>query len=203
MSKYKGRKKKDNRSLITSMILIGAGLIIISIISFVLLSKPEPTKSTTSSESRSSGQPSAIPVVVNFPAPDLTLKDLEGVPISLDSYQGRVILVNNWATWCPPCKAEMPTLQAYYDAHRDQDFMLVAVNAGDGTTKIKSFVDDYGLTFDVLADPAMKTLEAFRTDGLPSSFVIDETGTVRLAWTGMISQEMLEKYVTPILEEKQ
>lgn len=203
MTKYKGRKKKHNRSFTAPMILIGAGLIIVSIISFVLLSKPKHDKSTASSGDSSQDQYSAIPVTVNFSAPDLTLKDLQGTPIPLDSYRGRVILVNNWATWCPPCKAEMPTLQAYYDAHKDQDFMLVAVNAGDSTSKIQSFVEDYGLTFDVLADPAMKTLDAFHNDGLPSSYLIDETGTVRLAWTGMISREMLEKHVTPILEEQQ
>jgi len=144
---------------------------------------------------------SAVPVAVNFAAPELRLTDLQGRPVSLSDYRGRVVLVNNWATWCPPCKAEMPTLQEYFEEHRHQNFTIVAIEAGEPAAEVAAFVQQYGLTFPVWLDPAQEATSAFRNPGLPSSYVIDADGMVRLAWTGAISREMLEKFVTPLLEE--
>jgi thiol-disulfide isomerase/thioredoxin len=110
-------------------------------------------------------------------------------------------LVNNWATWCPPCKAEMPTLETYFKKHNDQGFTIVAIEAGSPPEDVSRFASDYGLTFPVWPDPDERAMDAFRTDTLPSSYVVDRSGTVRLAWMGAISDEMLEKYVTPLLEE--
>jgi cytochrome c biogenesis protein CcmG, thiol:disulfide interchange protein DsbE len=140
-------------------------------------------------------------VEVSYPAPELSLTDLEGKPVSLQDLQGTVVLVNNWATWCPPCKAEMPTLQAYFEEHRKKGFTIVAIDAGDPVAEIVEFVQEYGLTFPVWPDASMKSIAAFRNPGLPSSYVIDRGGTVRLAWAGAVSREMLEKYVTPLLKE--
>ena len=180
------------------MFFIGLGLILLGIVGFILWPKPDQGNSTPVS---SSATGSLIPAEVNFPAPQLTVSDLNGNPVSLVDYRGQVILVNNWATWCPPCKAEMPELQAYYEAHSDQGFKVVAIDAGDAAAEVKQFVQEYELTFDVLSDVHMHSLAAFRNSSLPSSYVIDDTGTVRLAWTGAIDREMLEKYVSPLLED--
>jgi peroxiredoxin len=198
MSKYKRSKSKRKKSQsIIPWILIGSGVIIISVLAFFLWPK---SNQTTQAEPETRGGFSAIPIEVNFPAPDVTVSDLDGNPVSLSDYRGQVILLNNWATWCPPCKAEMPTLQAYYEDHHHQDFMIVAIEAGDSIPNVASFVDYFGLTFDVLADPTTATLTAFRNGSLPNSYVIDENGIVRLAWTGAISREVLEEHVTPLLE---
>jgi len=95
----------------------------------------------------------------------------------------------------------MPTLQAYFSEHRDEGFVLLAVEAGDPVPEVTEFVESYQLTFPILLDPSNLALRAFRNDSLPSSYVIDRQGTVRLAWTGPISLEMLERYVTPLVEE--
>jgi len=94
----------------------------------------------------------------------------------------------------------MPTLQAYYEAHREQGFVIVAIEDGEPVNEVAKFVTEYGLTFPVWPDPKWVATTAFRTDSLPTSFVIDRAGTVRLTWTGAISREMLEKYVTPMLQ---
>ncbi|MFM8426640.1 MAG: TlpA family protein disulfide reductase, partial [Chloroflexota bacterium] len=138
---------------------------------------------------------------VDFPAPGLALENVSGAAESLKDFRGRVVLVNNWATWCPPCKAEMPSLQKYYAAHQEEGFTLVAINAGDGKPEVDKFVSDYGLTFNVWLDPDGAALNAFKNGNLPNSYVLDRTGTVRYAWTGEISYEMLEKYVTPVIQE--
>jgi len=118
---------------------------------------------------------------------------------SLADYRQNVVLVNNWATWCPPCRAEMPTLQAYYEAHKDQGFTLLAIEAGDPPGQVAQFVQAYGLTFNVWLDADKAALVAFKNPNLPNSYVIDRAGMVRYAWTGAIRRAMLEKYVTPLL----
>lgn len=182
------------------MFLIGIGLITLSIVGFLMWPGTNQSEAETQAPATRSEGPSSIPISVEYPAPALTIIDLEGRPVSLQDYLGKVILVNNWATWCPPCKAEMPALQEYYEAHKDQGFMIVAIEAGDEPSSIKQFVDEYSLTFDVLADPNMLALAVFRNDGLPNSYVIDREGVVRLAWTGAISLSMLETHLTPLLE---
>lgn len=148
--------------------------------------------------------PSVVPVQVNFASPKLNLTDIRGDTRSLSDHQGQVVLVNLWATWCPPCKAEMPTLQAYHDKYADSGFTVIAVNDGDPAEDVRQFVKEYGLTFPVWLDPTYSaTEEAFKTMNLPSSFVIDRGGTVRLFWVGEINMKNLEKYVTPIIKEKQ
>jgi cytochrome c biogenesis protein CcmG, thiol:disulfide interchange protein DsbE len=144
---------------------------------------------------------SAVPQKVGYPAPQLSLTDLEGNQVTFENLRDKVVLVNNWATWCPPCRAEMPTLEAYYQAHIDKGFTLVAVDSGEPAEVVARFVEDYSLTFPIWLDPGAKALRAFRNNSLPSSYVIDREGVIRLTWTGAISRDMLEKHVTPLLEE--
>lgn len=181
-----------------ALIMIGSGLILLGVMAALLLSRPSQTIPVAKD---SSSEPSAIPLRTASPAPALELNDLQGQPVSLLDYRGGWLLVNNWATWCPPCKAEMPTLQAFYEAHRQQNFELVAIEAGGAVEDVARFVDQYQLKFTVWPDPEEKVYQAFRNVSLPSSWLIDPAGQIRLTWTGAISREMLENYVTPLLEE--
>jgi cytochrome c biogenesis protein CcmG/thiol:disulfide interchange protein DsbE len=192
--KKKTKRRKTDRSRVLALALVGSGLLIIGAVALIMLPKPGASP-------QAGGVRSAIPVAVEFPAPELALKDLQGKEVSLEDYRGQVVLVNNWATWCPPCKAEMPTLQAYYDAHRDQGFTIVAVEAGGPLFEVNDFVSRASLTFPIWTDPDNQSLVAFRNQSLPNSYLIDRDGTVRLAWTGAISRDMLEQHVTPILED--
>ncbi len=145
---------------------------------------------------------SAIPVKVNSPAPKLNLTDTTGKPVSLQDYLGQVVLVNLWATWCPPCKEEMPALEAFYRKYKDDGFVIVAINDGDPAADVLQFVDEYELSFPVWLDPTyIATEQAFKTLNLPSSFVIDRNGTIVLSWVGGIDRKTLEKYVPTIIKE--
>ncbi len=177
------------------LLVIGAGLILVALAAFLSL-----PKQNASGQAADLSAASAIPAEVNFPVPAVEIADLQGKPVALSDFSGQVILYNAWATWCPPCKQEMPTLQAYYEAHKDQGFVIVAIEDGEPADEVANFVAEYGLTFPVWPDPKWAATTAFRTDSLPTSFVIDRAGTVRLTWTGAISREMLEKYVTPMLQ---
>ncbi|OGO41331.1 MAG: hypothetical protein A2W36_04615 [Chloroflexi bacterium RBG_16_58_14] len=183
---------KSNTPRIAGMVLIGAGLLVLGVVALVALPRPDIL---------ASDELSAIPVEVDYPAPELNLNDLQGNPVSLADHLGQVVLVNNWATWCPPCKAEMPALQAYYRDYREQGFTIIAIDAGETKEDVDAFVISYNLTFPVWLDPTQVATVVFRNPGLPSSYVIDREGGVRLAWTGAISHKMLEKYVTPLVEE--
>lgn len=142
-----------------------------------------------------------LPAAADYPAPPLALTDLQGRTVSLEDYLGQVVLVNNWATWCPPCRAEMPELQAYYEDHLEQGFVVVAIESGGTAEQVGDFVRQYGLTFPVWLDPQGAALTAFRNFNLPSSYVIARDGTVRMSWTGAIDRATLEEYLTPLLEE--
>jgi peroxiredoxin len=176
------------------MMLVGAGLVVFGIAGFIILSGQTSGQNVRA-------ELAATPAQVNFAAPKLALQDLQGNPVSLSDLLGQVVLVNNWATWCPPCKEEMPVLQAYYEAHRQQGFTLVAIEAGEAVTEVAEFAINYGLTFPVWPDPEQKALAAFKQLTLPSSYVIDRSGIVRLAWVGPIDQASLEQHVTPLIEE--
>lgn len=117
---------------------------------------------------------------VDHVAPDFTLPDLEGNQISLSTYKGKVVLLNFWATWCPPCRLEMPTMEKAYRQYRDKGFEVVAVSVDAGPkSSVKSFLRELGLSFQVLLDPDMETLRAFRGFSLPTTVVIDRQGVIR------------------------
>ncbi len=193
------KRQSGSKSQGMALFLIGAGLLVLGFVGLLLL--PRPQTAGASSNQGAAGPPSSIPAPVNYPAPALELNDLDGQAVSLADYAGQVVLVNNWATWCPPCKAEMPILKAYFEAHRHQDFTLIGIEAGESPEEVSAFAAQYELTFPVWPDPTQKAVQVFRNGSLPNSYLIDRSGMVRLAWTGAISREMLEKYVTPLLEE--
>lgn len=196
MASQRSRSPKQSaRKQVLPLVLIGVGLLMFGIVAFILMPKEAPAASQNDSEG------SVTPAEVNFAAPVLELNDLKGQPVSLSDYRGQVVLVNNWATWCPPCKAEMPVLQQYYEEHKDQGFTLIAIEAGEPVQEVADFAESYQLSFPVWPDPNQKALAAFRQFTLPNSFVIDRSGSVRLAWLGAINLAALEKYVTPLIEE--
>ena len=199
MAKYtKYRQQGSNKKSPLPLILVGVGLIVIAF-AFVLLI---PRTGDDASSAAAPGEiPASIPGEMNYPAPSLELTDMQDQTVSLADYQGRWVLVNNWATWCPPCRAEMPELNAYYEAHKDDGFVLIGISSGDTKTQIEDFIQEFGLSFPMWQDPTSASLRAFRMDYLPSSFVIDPSGTVRLAWTGAVSLATLETYVTPLLND--
>ncbi len=184
--KREQQKRSTTLAVVTGLVLIGLAAVVLAIL-------------PRAENPAAPNQLSTIPVEVNYPAPELRLENLIGETESLADFRGKVVLVNNWATWCPPCKAEMPTLVDFYNDHAKEGLMIIAIEAGDPQDQVQKFADQYHMTFAVWLDPERKSIEAFKNGGLPNSYVIDRTGAVRLAWTGEINRETLEKYVTPLL----
>ena len=146
-------------------------------------------------------------VAPNFKLPshldkNVTLSDLRGVRHSLSEHVGKVLLVNLWATWCPPCTAEMPIFQRFYEAHRLEGFVVIAINDGEPAADVDAFIEDHGLSFPVWLDPTYEATDrAFKAANLPTTYIIDRGGRVRLMWIGAISAANLDRYVTPLIKE--
>ncbi|MBL8078603.1 MAG: TlpA family protein disulfide reductase [Anaerolineales bacterium] len=175
--------------------MIGVGLIAIGIMFMLILNNREKAASASSADL------SAVPAEMDFPAPELDLVALNGVPVSLADYRGSVVLVNLWATWCPPCRQEMPTLQAFYDRYKDDGFVLIAIDQEETREVVQPFVEEFDLTFPIWLDIDYLAQREFKTMSLPSSYVVDRNGRVKLMWIGSISKANLELYVPDIILE--
>lgn len=153
---------------------------------------------TPSSDQSAAGQ-LVTPAPEVMVAPDFTLRTVEGDIVKLSDYRGQVVLFNTWATWCPPCRAEMPDLEAYYREHRDDGFVVLAVNSQESASTVAKFVETQGFTFPVLLDPDGKVMSRYAVRGLPTSFVIDRDGMVRGVWSGQLSPARLREMVDSLL----
>ena len=114
-----------------------------------------------------------------FTAPDFTLPDLQGHLHRLSDLRGKVVFLNLWTTWCPPCREEMPALEALYRRLKQRDFVVLAVSQDEGGAAVVGpFVRERGLTFPVLLDPLARTSARYGVTGYPETFVIDRDGNV-------------------------
>lgn len=139
-----------------------------------------------------------------FLAPEFTLTSLGGEPFTLSDLRGQVVVVNLWATWCPPCRAEMPALQSAYETYREEGMVLLAVNSTDqdSISAVESFVDEYGLTFPILLDVEGLVSRLYQLQALPSTFFIDRQGVIQeVVIGGPMSEVTLETTVQQLLTE--
>lgn len=134
------------------------------------------------------------------PAPAFTLRSLDGETVSLADFRGQPVLVNFWATWCPPCRKEMPAIQHVYEQHQDADFVVLAVNVQESEETIRPFVEEMGVTFPVLLDENGDVMKQYRIMGLPSSFFVARDGTIRTRKIGEMSEEFLVNAVQGVAE---
>lgn len=109
-------------------------------------------------------------------APDFTLEDLSGRPLSLKKLRGEVVFLNFWATWCVPCRQEMPTMEKLYQEFKERGLVVVAVNYRETKEEIQKFVDELGLTFPVLVDRDGRVSETYGVWSIPLSYFIDRKG---------------------------
>lgn len=119
------------------------------------------------------------PRPVLFPAPDVALPTLSGETIRLVDLRGKVVLLNFWATWCVPCRTEMPVLETLYQRYRDRGLEVLAVNMDKlSTAGVEAFLTEVEVTFGIVLDPHWATARAYRVLGLPTSYLIDRAGNV-------------------------
>lgn len=139
-----------------------------------------------------------------FLAPNFTAQTLDGQTVKLADLRGKVVLVNFWASWCPPCKAEMPAIEATYQAYRNQNFVVLAVNstAQDNLTEARYFVDKTRLSFPILLDESGEITRLYRVQSLPTSFFVDREGVIHeVVVGGPMAEVLLISRVEKLLKE--
>jgi thiol-disulfide isomerase/thioredoxin/Cu/Ag efflux protein CusF len=138
-------------------------------------------------------RPPPRPVI--FPAPDFALPTLSGETIRLSDLRGKVVLLNFWATWCVPCRTEMPTLEELYQRYKERGLEVVAVNLDAlSTAGVEAFLKEVAVTFRIVLDPSWSAAQVYRVLGLPTTYLIDRVGNVVVReiggrdWTDGVSQ---------------
>ena len=132
---------------------------------------------------------------------NFSITDVNGNTVELVDYSGKTILLNTWATWCPPCRAEMPGLNDYYLRYRGQGFIILAVNVGESVAQAAAFADEYNLSFPVLMDKNYQLVDSLGINSYPTSILIGSDGRVKYIHIGLLTPDMLAKTITPLWTE--
>jgi thiol-disulfide isomerase/thioredoxin len=167
--------------------------LIMSGVSWILISRP-PDNHTMSVSPRA-----------GFIAPAIVLPQLDGELVSLDAFKGQVVIVNFWASWCGPCRAEMPTLERLYQIEQTRGLTVLAVNSTfqDDQTNVAQMRRDLGLSFPILLDYEGTVGHRYGVRMLPTAFIIDRQGVIRqVLFGGPLSEASLRNAVEPLLREE-
>jgi Peroxiredoxin len=157
------------------------------------------TSNSQSNSKDGEGSSSAVSKDVNFgKAPNFTLYDLQGNKVSLSDYKGKNVYLNFWATWCPPCKAEMPELEKVYQRTKNSDLVILAVEIGEPKDTVQSFINDKGYNFKVLLDSDQSTAAAYGISAIPTSFFIDKDGNIVAKQVGGMTQAEMEDNIAKL-----
>jgi thiol-disulfide isomerase/thioredoxin len=143
------------------------------------------------------GSNSIHPPTLNAPAPNFELKDVSDEIHAFNEYRGKPVLLNFWATWCAPCRIEMPVFQNSFEEY-DGDLSVIAINNAESKEDVQAFIDEFGLTFDFFLDPDSEIQHLYQINGYPTTFIIDSDGVIRVRHIGLISDDQLDRYLTEI-----
>jgi peroxiredoxin len=138
--------------------------------------------------------------------PDFKLKDLQGREVSLKSYRGKVVLLNFWATWCPSCRKEIPSMVKLYESYKNKGLEIIGINLDKlDKSGIEKFSLEYNITFPILLDPTGKTAALYGITALPATFILDRNGKIQEKVAGgkdWSSEENLKIFETLLSEIK-
>jgi peroxiredoxin len=131
-------------------------------------------------------------------APDFTLQSVDGEPVQLTALRGRPVLINLWATWCAPCRLEMPAIQDRFERYQDDGLVVLAVNFDESAEQVGAFRDELGLTFDLLLDPGAEVQQLYLNRSYPASFFIDGEGVIQVHHLGVMTEGQLDQNLAAI-----
>ncbi len=192
------------RSLILPLLVVGA----IAAVIWWLEYRPDSETSVYDARYGPVEMPAAlVPVGMSVEAaegslaPDFLLKTLDGGEIRFSDLRGKAVIVNLWATWCGPCRKEMPQFVAAYDRFRDEGLEIIAVNLQESPSVIQPFVDDRGMDFPVALDKRGAVSDKYRIIGLPQTYFIDRQGVIRNVFQGPFLERLQGTQVQGAIEQ--
>jgi cytochrome c biogenesis protein CcmG/thiol:disulfide interchange protein DsbE len=140
---------------------------------------------------------------VNDPAPDFTAPTLRGEMVRLSDYRGKMVILNFWASWCGPCRSEMPAIEAASGRYRDAGVVVLGMNVSESAATAAAFVEEFKLTFSILLDPTGAVSGVYRVRSLPTTFFIDREGILREQFTGEMNASVIDRRVRLYAEAAQ
>lgn len=148
--------------------------------------------------------PDDVPAML---APDFTLKDIDGKPYTLSNLRGSVVVINFWATWCAPCRVEIPDLSRIYTNYKDQDLVILGVSLDEaGTDQVRKFAANYKMTYPVLHGTRTELARVNELYGpitaIPTTFIIDREGYIHTAFLGSRDEKFFLDYLIPLLAKE-
>jgi peroxiredoxin len=156
----------------------------------------ENTDKGGTTENKTSTKPIGItPNVIKNKAVDFKLKDLDGNEVSLSDLKGKKVFLNFWATWCPPCKEEMPEMEKLYQETKDSDLVIVAIDIGESLSTVKPFIESNKYNFKVLIDSDQSVANQYNISATPTSYFIDEDGNIISKNVGAMNIEQMKEYI--------
>ena len=190
MSEKKFKKRGSTASLVAMLLILIA--LVVAIIMWPTEASAEASRSSVVQDDIAK----TTLIIEGDKAPDFTVEMLDGSKVKLSSLRGKVVLINFWATWCKPCREEMPDLQSIYE-ERDDDVVILAINM-DAHNDVEGFIDSYSVTFPVLLDENDQISDMYQIISLPTTYFIDEDGTIVQKHFGQITYEQLEEILQKI-----
>ena len=149
----------------------------------------------------STNLPSAEDPSVGNPAPDFQLSDLDGKTVSLSDFQGKPVLLNFWASWCRPCRTEMPYIQQVYEEWSDKGLVVLAINIGESASRVEEFLQRYNLYLPVLLDIRQVVAPKYNIIYIPATFLIDQDGIIQDKKIGPFqSKEEIEEMLSKVIK---
>lgn len=193
--RYMDNERKNSTILITRLIagiLFTSGILLLYFFGF-----PDGKTIEPSPEPASSGTLETAPVRESL-APDFILFNTLGEEVQLSSFNGQAVLINFWATWCGPCRIEMPALQDRYERYQDDGLVVLAIDFDESEEVVAAFGEELGLTFELLLDPGGDIQSLYRIIGYPTSYFVDPLGIVKVKHIGIMTENQLDDYLAQI-----
>jgi thiol-disulfide isomerase/thioredoxin len=207
----KGRSLYMKKWLLAALLIIIVGASIYSVKNYEnkLLDKSNKNSSTESNSEISANNEKnsnisqndsvkTSPILQKSSAIDFKLKDLEGKEVSLSQFKGKKVFLNFWATWCPPCKQEMPEIEKVFNETKDSDLVILTVNLGENQNTVKAFMDKNNYHFKVVLDLDEKVATKYNIQSIPTSLFIDKDGNVVSTKNGAMTKAQMDAYIKSI-----
>jgi len=175
----------------TVWVIVGVVIVAALVVSFYLGGGPRRPDITLG--------PSSL---AGAPAASFDIVRADGSTDSLARYRGKTVLVNLWASWCPPCREEMPALERLYRVHKAQGFVVLGIDQGESASIAAAYAHARGVTFPILIDDQQQYGRAYAANGLPTSVLVDASGHIVKGVDGEMSFDAMQSLVTPVLKSK-
>ena len=155
----------------------------------------EETSESGESESNETNQERSI-----YNSPDFTLESLTKESVTLSSLTGQIVVLNFWATWCPPCKEELPDFQAAWEKYKDEGVVFLGISIDQNRSEVESFIKDSGITYTILLDLSSQVASQYGITAIPTTFILDVDGTVLFSQVGGMTEDQLSSQIEGALK---